>query len=125
MNRSYNHVKHFVENSDVVKSNRHWPGAIVSDFDRPQDPKHHVNELDDKQRHTGFDYYEYDMPYFGTSSWIQSSLDRSTTSLNFQEHHDPEHNQARHQAIHSHGRSVTCCSQREPVNFQIRHYPDS
>ena len=35
--------------------------------------------MDDKQRHPGFDYYEYDMPKFGTTGpgFAQRSLDRS------------------------------------------------
>ena len=76
---------------------------------------HDANQLDGKQRHTGFDYYEYDMLKFGTpgwAEWAQCSLDRSTSSLkalNFQEHlEDLEHDQARHQGIHDHGCDQTC-----------------
>ena len=92
MNRSYNHIKHLVDNTDIVKSNIHRPGCHWR-----HNPKHHVNQLDDKQRHTGFDYYEYDMLKFGIPSWAQFSFDRSTSSLDFQEHReDLEHDQARH-----------------------------
>ena len=61
--------------------------------------KHDANQLDGKQRHTGFDYYEYNMPKFCTPSWApswaQSLLDQS--GLNFQEHlEDFEHYQACH-----------------------------
>ena len=74
-----------------------------------QDEKHNGNQLDGKERHTGFDYNEYDMPKFGTPGWAQSSLERSHTSLNFQEHlEDLEHDQACHQGIHDHGQSDTC-----------------
>ena len=58
MNRSYNHIKHFIDTNEVVKSNIHRDGVCVWIHDR----KHCVNHLDDKQGHTGFDYYEYDMP---------------------------------------------------------------
>ena len=57
MNRSYNHIKHLVDTNEEVKSNRHRPGVCVWSHDR----KDQANYLDDKQRHTGFDYYEYDM----------------------------------------------------------------
>ena len=59
MNRSYNHIKHFADRKDVVKSQRYYAGEIRNWM---RDPKHHANQLDDKQRHTRFDYYEYDMP---------------------------------------------------------------
>ena len=58
MNRFYNHIKHLVE------TNRY-----VSGISRPlqwQVGNHEANQLDGKQRHTGFDYYEYDMLKFGT-----------------------------------------------------------
>ena len=75
-----------------------------------QDGKHGANQLDGEQRQSGFDYYEYNMPKFGTpgwAQWAQCSLDRS--SLNFQEHsEDLEHNEARYQGIDSHGRDQTC-----------------
>ena len=77
--------------------------------------KHEANQLDGKQHHAGFDYNEYDMPKFGITPGgrAQSSLDRS--SLYFQAHReDFEHDQARHQGIHGHGRGETCCSHRDP-----------
>ena len=81
-----------------------WQHSLVS-----QDGKHDANQLDGKQRHTRFNYYEYDMPKFGTPGWAQSSVDRGHGSLDFQEHHeDLEHDQARHQGIHGHGQSETC-----------------
>ena len=72
--------------------------------------KHEANQLDGEQRHTRFDYYEDDMPKFGTpggwAQWAQLSLDRS--NLYSQEHlEDLEHDQARHQGIHGHGRGQT------------------
>ena len=67
MNRSYNHVKHFVDNKDVVDSKNHRHGCHELLWLRDH-LKHEANQLDDKQRHTGFDYYEYDMPKFGTPS---------------------------------------------------------
>ena len=65
MNRSYNHIKHFIDSIEVLKSNKHRSARYHRDT-RPHDPKHHANQLDDKQRRTGFDYYEYDMLKFGT-----------------------------------------------------------
>ena len=89
MNRSYNHINHLVDRNDIIitfKSPLHW-----------QDVKHEENQLDDKQRHTRFDYYEYNVSKLGTPCWAQSSLDRSHVSLNFQEHsEDFENEQARH-----------------------------
>ena len=71
--------------------------------------KHEATYLNDKQCHTRFDYYEYDMSKLGTPGCAQSSLDRSSTSLSRQENlEDLEHNQARHQGIHSNGQGVTC-----------------
>ena len=126
MNRSYNHIKHFVDTNAVVNSRRHRPGECHKLTWHRDSVKQSANQLDDKQRHTRFDYYEHDMSKFGTPSWAQSSLDRSTNSFNFQEHlEDPEYNQARHQAVHSHCRDETCCSQRDPGNFQSWHYPGS
>ena len=58
MNRSYNHVKHLVDNNEAVLNNKQWPGVCGW----INDPKHYANYLNDKQRHTGLDYYEYDMP---------------------------------------------------------------
>ena len=109
MNRSYNHIKHFIDNKDVVRSKNHRPGSHELNWHPDRRLKHDANQLDDKQHHTGFDYYEYNMLKFTTPGWAQTSLDRSTSSFNFQEHlEDSEHNQARHQAIHGHGRGETC-----------------
>ena len=58
MNRSYNHIKHFADDKEVLKSKIHRP----DDFVWIHDEKHHTTQLDEKQHHTGFDYYEYDMP---------------------------------------------------------------
>ena len=60
MNRSYNHIKNFADNNDVLISNIQWLGWRKLTWQHH--PKHQANQLDDKQRHTGFDYYEYDMP---------------------------------------------------------------
>ena len=104
-NKSYKniHIKHLVDNNEYVNKigrRLHWQIIVKQD----------ANQLDGKQRHPGFDYYEYDMPIFGTTTpgWgdTQSSLDRSTTSnsFNFQEHlEDFEHDQARYQGIHGQG----------------------
>ena len=107
MNRSYNHIKRLVDNIEAVKSNKHRPGPGCPELRWHQvREKQGANQLDDKQCHTGFNYYEYDMPKFSTPSRAQNSLDRCLRSPNFQEHlEDPEHDQARHQAIHGHGRS--------------------
>ena len=72
-----------------------------------QDEKHDANQLDGKQRHTGFDYYEYNLPKFGIPGWAQSSLDWNSVDL--QKYlEDLVHDQARHQGIHGHGQSETC-----------------
>ena len=66
MNKSNNHIKHLVDNNEVVNGQKHWRGCYgLSLYDQL---KHDANQLDDKQRHTRFDYYEYDMPKFGTPS---------------------------------------------------------
>ena len=57
MKRSYNHIQHVVDNKGVITSDR---GPL-----QWQDVKHDANQMDDKQCHTGFDYYEYDMMKFG------------------------------------------------------------
>ena len=102
--RSYNHIKHLVDTNEQV----------VDSFIRRQDVKHEANQLDGKQCHTGFYYYEYDMPEFGTPGWTQSSIDRSHGTFNFQEYlEDLEHDQARHQGIHGHGQRETCYSHRD------------
>ena len=109
MNRAYNHITYFTDNKDIVKSRRQRRRGLIHQ-DRV---KHHANQLDDKQRHTGFDYYEYDMPIFGNSI---------PNIFNFQEQlEDLEHDQARRQAIHGHGRGKTCCSKRNPISFQSWH----
>ena len=67
MNRSYNHIKHLTDNIKVERSKIHRGNGLKRTW--PQDcDKHHANQLDDEQGHTGFDYYEYDMPKFGTPS---------------------------------------------------------
>ena len=68
MNGSCNHIKHFIDTNKVLKSKEHRPGCLVDlTWLRARD-KYHAKQLDDKQRHTGFNYYEYDMPKFGTPS---------------------------------------------------------
>ena len=107
MNRFYNHIKRLVDTNDEVYSNSNACGGrwvILI-----QAGNHDANQLDGKQRHTGFDYYEYDMPKFtsATPGWAQHFLDRSR--FNFQDHlEDLEHDQARHQSIHDHGCSQSC-----------------
>ena len=61
MNRSYNHIKHLVDTNDYVIN--------ITSISRPlhwQVAEHDANQLDGKHCHTGFNYYEYDMPKFGT-----------------------------------------------------------
>ena len=98
-----------VDSNGIIASNNgplHW-----------QDGKHEANQLDGKQRHTGFDYYEYNMPKFVTPGWVQSSLDWNR--INFQEQlEDLENDQACHQGIHGHGRGETCYIHREPPDIQ-------
>ena len=60
MNRFYNHIKHFADRKDIGKRRRRRIGL----FRIRQGVKHDANQLDDEQHHTGFDYYEYDMPKF-------------------------------------------------------------
>ena len=64
MNRSYNYIKRLVDRNGIITSNK---GPI-----RCQDGKQEANQLDGKQRHAGFDYYEYNMPMFGTPGWVRS-----------------------------------------------------
>ena len=66
MNRSYNYIKNLVDNNDEVQGNpKTWRRRSSLNF--YQAGNHDTNQLDGKQRHTGFNYYEYDMPKFGTS----------------------------------------------------------
>ena len=109
MNRSYNHIKRLVDTNDEVHSNlKTWSRRPCLKF--KQGGNYDANQLDGKQRHTRFNYYEYDVLKFGTpgrAQWAQRLLDGG--SLNFQEHfEDLEHDQARHQGIHDHGYSQTC-----------------
>ena len=92
MNGFYNHIKHLVDTNDYGNSI-----TIKCWHSHPEDDKHDANYLDDKQRHTGFDYHEYGMLKWGTPAWAQRSLNRSASSVNFQEHLEYlEHDQARH-----------------------------
>ena len=69
MNGSYNHIKHLADSNEVVISKIQRPGFQCQGLACLQDhEKHEANQLDDKQRHTRFDYYEYDMLKFGTPS---------------------------------------------------------
>jgi hypothetical protein len=96
MNRYYNHIKHLIDTDRQVKSEK-------SSRTQSQAGKHDANQLDCKQRHTGFDYYEYDGPKFGTPG----------SRLNFQEHLDDlEHDRGRHHGIHGHGQGEACYQQR-------------
>ena len=104
MNGSYNHIKHFVDRNDEVQNNlKTWNGKLWLKFYHAGN--HGAKQLDGKQRHTGLDYYEYDMSKFGAPGWAQWAkclLDWS--SFNFQEDlEDLEHDQARRQGIHDHG----------------------
>ena len=65
MNRSYNHIKRLVDNNDEVHKNlKTWRRRPYHKW--IQAGNHDSNQLDGKQRHTRFNYYEYDMPKFGT-----------------------------------------------------------
>ena len=104
MNRYYIHINHLVDTSDYVYVVKTY--SILRFGLHCQDGKHEANQLDGKQRHTGFNYYEYYMPKFGILGWAQSLLNRNC--VNFQEHlEDLEHDQARHQGIHGHGQRET------------------
>ena len=66
MNRTYNHVKHFVYRSDKFQSIApNFESTIITKWLMPccrqQAGNHDANNLDGKQRHTGFNYYEYDV----------------------------------------------------------------
>ena len=103
MNRCCNHIKHLVDTNEKVKS--------IQVRRRLNVGKHDANQLDGKQRQTGFDYYEYDMPVpkSGTSTTGRAQISLDRISPSFREHlEDLEHDQARHQGIHGHGRGVTC-----------------
>ena len=118
MNRSYNHIKHLVDTNDDVQSNLNARRLPLWLIQRIQQYKRNANQLDGKQRYTGFGYYEYDMPKFATPSWAQWSLYRG--SLNFQEHlEDLEHDQARHQGIDDHGYHQTYYIQVVPPDITI------
>ena len=86
--RSYNHIKHLVNNNDTIKKisrhRLHWQVG----YDE-------ASQLDGKQRHTRFDHYECDFPKLGRVD-------------DFQEHLDLEYDRARHQDIHGHGCGETC-----------------
>ena len=65
MNRSYNHIKYLVENNDeVIGIYKTLRGRPCLDLN--QAGNHDVSQLDGKQRHAGFNYYEYDVPKFAT-----------------------------------------------------------
>ena len=103
MNRTYNHIKHLVERNDQIESYNNTLGRKRTRYE--QAGKHHANQVNGKQRHSGFDYYyESDMLIIGSpGGWAQFSLDRS--NLYFQERvEDLEYDQARHQGVHGHGR---------------------
>ena len=88
MNKSYNHIKHFVDTNDYGK------GTVPQLRVVRQQVKHEANHLDGKQRHTGFDHYDYDMSKFGTPRRTQISINQ--IRLYFHEHlEDLDHNQAR------------------------------
>ena len=65
MNRSHNHIKQYVDSIDKVQSNYStWRSLECLKFN--QAGNHDASQLDGKQRHTRFDYYEYDTLKFGT-----------------------------------------------------------
>ena len=114
-----------VDKDDRVQSNRNtWRRLQISYCIKlRQAGNNDTNQLDGKQCHTGFDYYEQDMLKFGIlgraqAHWAQCSLNRSIRlrltgkqprPLKYQEHlEDFEHDQARHQGIHDHGYGQTC-----------------
>ena len=128
MNRSYNHIKHFADSNKVIINNIHRPGCVGDQTWPYVHEKHHAKQLDDKQHHAGFEYYEYDLPMSAgrtdTPSWAQITIDRCTSSFYFpQDLEDLEHDHARRQDIHHHGRSETCWSQRHPAKTHSRHQP--
>ena len=106
-----------MDNNDIFKNNTiQWRVRQLLDSG-----KYDANQLDSKQRHTGFDYYEYSMPKFGAPGWVQSQLDENR--FNFQEHlEDLENDQARHQGIHGHGRDETCYTQRRPPANNLKKF---
>ena len=57
MNRSYSHIKHLLDSNNIR-------GSIQCPR-RGHDEKREANQLDDRQCHAGFNYYEYYMPKFG------------------------------------------------------------
>ena len=101
MNSSYNYIKRLVDSNNIITSTN---GSL-----HRQDEKYETNQLDGEQRHTRFDYYEYNVLKFGTPSWLDQYR------INFQEHlEDLDHDQARHQGVHGHGRSETYYNRRHP-----------
>ena len=121
MNRYYNHINHFVDTNDYFHSNANT--STLRQHCLWQDLEHEAKQLDGKQRHTWFNYYEYDMPKFGTpDGWVQwaqiwNPFDRN--SFNFQKNHENfEHYQPRRHGIHGHGHSQTCSIHRSPPGSQ-------
>jgi hypothetical protein len=51
-----------VDNNEKIKNINHCRGCHWLDG------KHEANQLNDKQRHARFDYYEYGVPKFGAPS---------------------------------------------------------
>ena len=68
VNRSYNHVKCLVDTDDEVRSNYNtWRRLLtLHSLKFSQAGNHDADQLDGKQRHTGFNNNEYDIPKFGT-----------------------------------------------------------
>ena len=60
--RSYNYIKRLVDDNSIIKNS----------IKHKHVGKHDTNQLDGEQRHTGFDYHEYDVPKVGTPGWVQS-----------------------------------------------------
>ena len=59
-----NHIKHLVDKYDQVHSNyKTW--RHLSRLKLNQAGNYDANQMDGKQRHAGFNYYEYDMLKFG------------------------------------------------------------
>ena len=101
MNRFYNHIKHLVDSNEIIHN--------INTRPQWQEVKCDTNQLYGKQRQTGFNYYEHDVPKFRTPGWVQSELDQNR--VNLQEHlENLENDQARHQGIHGHGRGESCFS---------------
>ena len=110
----YNHIQHFMDTSDEVNG---IIGSPIRGNDGDHNGHHKPSQLDWKQNHTRFNYFEYDTLKFAPAE----NLGVRSTGLDFLEHlEDPEHDQSCHQSIYGHGQGETRYGQSiTPVSIVI------